>query len=265
MKWNGFAGKSAKSTDMDQEERFDEDDLDSLTLLPLKKQTVSYSESKNMPVSPKVFKERRFVAALPDTPEGESYKILRTQIQQRTKDGQWSTIMITSPNQGAGKTLTAINLAISMAQEFHQTVMLVDCDLRKQSIHKLLDYPSERGLADHLLEGVPLSELIVSPGINKLTLISGGKTIEGSTELLGSTKMEQLVLEMKYRYQNRFILFDMPSILQGADALAFMPYVDAVVLVVESGRTTLSETKSALDLISRDKLLGIVLNRQVDN
>lgn len=228
----------------------------------LKKEPFAYSLSRQVSVDIKKLQEKRFVAALTETSESDAYKILRTQIQQRTKDKGWNTLMVTSPWPGAGKTLTAINLAISMAQEFHQTVMLVDCDLRKQSIHKQLGYESYRGIADHLLENIALSELIVSPRINKLTIISGGKTIEGSTELLGSSKMERLVAEMKNRYQNRYIIFDVPSLLQGADAIAFLPFIDAVLLVVESGKTSLTDSKTALKLIPPEKLLGFVVNRQ---
>lgn len=230
----------------------------------LQKESFTYFLSRKVSVDKKVFKEKRFVSALPETSESDAYKILRTQIQQRTKEKGWNTIMVTSPQHGAGKTLTAVNLAISMSQEFHQTVMLVDCDLRKQNIHKLLGYASDRGIADHLLENISLAELIAWPGINKLTIISGGKTIEGSTELLGSSKMEQLVAEMKNRYQNRYIIFDVPSLLQGADAIAFLPYVDSVLLVVESGKTSMTDSKTALELIPPEKLLGFVLNRHAD-
>ena len=221
----------------------------------------SYVQTRKVAVDRRKFRENCFVAAIPGCPESESYKILRTQVQQRTKAKGWNTVMVTSVQPGEGKTLTAINLALSMAQEYHQTVMLVDCDLRNQSIHRLLGYDSRHGIADHLFEDIPLAKLIVWPGIKKLTLISGGKTIEGSTELLGSPKMEQLVGEMKERYENRYIIFDVPAMLQGADAIAFLPYVDSVLLTVESGRTSMADTKAALDLIPREKLLGFVMNR----
>lgn len=227
----------------------------------LNQEPFAYSHSRQVSVDKEKIIDQRVVATLPESTYSDAYKILRTQVQQRTKEKNWNTIMVTSPQDGQGKTLTAINLAVSMAQEYHQTVMLVDCDMRKQNIHKILGYASNRGIADHLLENIALSELIVSPGINKLTLISGGKTIEGSTELLGSAKMEQLVAEMKNRYQNRYIIFDVPSMLQGADAIAFLPYIDSVLLVVESGKTSMSDSKAALALIPEEKLLGFVLNR----
>lgn len=227
----------------------------------LNREGITYSQSRQVVVDKAKFPDKRFVAGLSGSREADAYKVLRTQVQQRTREKGWNTIMVTSPSYGSGKTLTAVNLAISMAQEYHQTVMLVDCDLRQQNIHKLIGYKNEKGLADHLLENVPLSDLIVSPGINKLTVISGGKTIEGSTELLGSTKMKQLVAEMKSRYQDRYIIFDVPSILKGADAIAFMPYVDCVLLVVESGKTSMTDSNSALQLVPSEKLLGFVLNR----
>lgn len=230
----------------------------------LNKETFTYSLSREVVVNRKKLKENKVIATIQGTKGSDQYKVLRTQVQQRTKDKGWNTIMVTSPNSGAGKTLTAVNLAISMAQEFHQTVMLVDCDLRKQTIHKLMGYDSNRGIADHLLENVSLSELIVSPGINKLTIISGGKTLEGSTELLGSGKMGELVAEMKTRYRNRYIIFDVPSILQGADTIAFLPYIDSVLLVVESERTTIADSKAALQMIPQEKFLGYVLNRHAD-
>ncbi len=231
---------------------------------PLTGDRFAYSHTRQVFVDVIQCREQRLVAALPETAESDTYKILRTQVQQRTKERGWNTIMVTSPDIGAGKTLTAVNLAIAMAQEFFQTVLLVDCDLRKQDVHKLLGYASDRGLADHLLENIPLAELMVCPGINKLTILSGGKTIEGRTELLGSARMAQLVAEMKNRYRNRYILFDVPALLDGADALAFLPYVDAVLVVLESGKTTHSETNKAMQLIPPEKLLGVVVNRHMD-
>ncbi|WP_051554328.1 AAA family ATPase [Desulfobulbus elongatus] len=257
MKTDGFvekatrdaiAGNSSGSFDLSGE-------------LPLKRQPFMYSLTKQVVVDKKRFKEQHLVAAYSEDPESDAYKILRTQVQQRAKIQGWNTIMVTSPRPRSGKTVSAVNLALSMAQEFHQTVMLVDCDLAKQGIHTLLGYESNRGIADHLLENIPLSDLIVCPGISKLTVISGGKTIGGSTELLGSAKMGQLVAEMKNRYQNRYIIFDVPSLLEGADAIAFLPYVDAVLMVVESGKTSMTDCTTAVQLVPQEKLLGCVLNR----
>jgi non-specific protein-tyrosine kinase len=223
-----------------------------------------YCESRSIELDLEKLARNRCVSLFPDTPEAESYKILRTNIQHRARENNWNTIMVTSVQPGEGKTLTSINLAVSLAKEFQQTVLLVDCDLRRQKIHKYLNYRFDKGLVDYLLNGNPLKDLIIWPSIDKLTLISGGKTVSDSTELLGSPKMKALVQEIKTRYDDRYVIFDVPPILGGADAIAFAPLVDCIVMVVEEGRTSIHDVKKSLDMIPREKFLGFVLNRRKD-
>jgi non-specific protein-tyrosine kinase len=170
--------------------------------------------------------------------------------------------MITSAVPGEGKTLTSINLALTFAKAYNQTVMLVDCDLRKQDIHKVLGFPSNGGLIDYLVGDRPLHEAIIWPGIDKLTLMSGGRTIQDSAELMGSPRMQTLVREMKTRYDDRYILFDVPPLLVGADALALAPYIDCIVMVVEEGKTSTTEVLRALEMLPKEKFIGFVMNRQ---
>ncbi len=197
-----------------------------------------------------------------DAPEAEYYKVLRTSIQHRTKEKGWNTIMITSVQPGEGKTLTCINLAVSFAKEFNQTVLLVDCDLKRQNIHRYLNFSFDKGIVDYLLNDCALKDLMVWPGIEKLTLISGGKTISNSAELLGSPKMKALVKEIKNRYDDRYVIFDTPPVLGWADAAAFAPLVDCILMVVEEGRTSIKDVKKALEMIPSEKFLGFVLNRR---
>jgi protein-tyrosine kinase len=220
-----------------------------------------YSESRSIGLNPKKASENRCVCILPDAPEIDSYKVIRTQIQQRARENGWNTVMVTSVQPGEGKTLTSINLAITFAKEFHQTVLLVDCDLKQQNIHQYLGLSSDTGLIDYLTDDCPLKDLIIWPGIEKLTLISGGKTIQDSTELLGSPRMKSLISEMKSRYEDRFVFFDVPPILGRADAIAFAPLVDCILMVVEAGQTSIQDIKKALELIPKDKFMGFVLNR----
>jgi protein-tyrosine kinase len=189
------------------------------------------------------------------------YKVLRTQIQQRTKEQGWNTVMITSAMPGEGKTHTAINLALTFAKEIAQTVLLVDCDLKRQEIHKRFGTKSPKGLIDYLVDDCPVGELIIRPDIDTLAFISGGRTIQDSAELLGSPKMQDLVVEMKKRYPDRYILFETPPVLFGADAVAFAPLVDCIVLVVEADRTSIQSVRKALELLPQEKVLGCVLNR----
>lgn len=205
--------------------------------------------------------QNRCVCLFPESEELEFYKILRTQIQHRAKAQGWNTVMITSARPEEGKTLTSINLAITMAKEFNQTVLLVDADLKRQNIHRYLGIPSKQGLINYLAEDMALKDLITWPNIDNLTLISGGGLVRDSAELLGSPKMKALVQEMKNRYDDRYVLFDAPPVLAGADAIAFAPLVDCIVMVVEEGQTTNKDIQKVLELIPKEKLLGFVLNK----
>lgn len=221
-----------------------------------------YCESCAVHLDAEQLARNRCVSMLPNSPEAEFYKVLRTNLQQRANGKDWNTIMVTSVVPDEGKTLTAINLAGAFAKEFNQTVLLVDCDLRRQNVHKYLGYAFDRGIVDYLVNGCALRDLIVWPNVEKLTVISGGKTISSSTELMGSPKMKALISEIKHRYDDRYVIFDVPPILSGADAITFAPLVDAIVMVVEEGRTSIKDVQKALDLIPNEKFLGYVLNRR---
>lgn len=222
----------------------------------------SYTISRSVTLNPQVLAANRCVGYQQDSREMEFYKVLRTQILQRTNGGGGNTVMVTSALPGEGKTLTAINLAFTFAKEFKQTALLVDCDLRQQRIHQVLGFPSEKGVVDYLLNDCPIQELFVWPGVEKLTVISGGKTVKESSELLGSPGMKNLVTDMKNRYPDRYVFFDVPPLLTSADSLAFAPFVDYILVMVQAGQTSLQDVNRALRLLPGEKVLGIVMNRQ---
>jgi non-specific protein-tyrosine kinase len=221
----------------------------------------SYNNSRPVKLNPQLLAENRCVGYQSEAPELEYYRVLRTHILQQT-GGKGNTVMVTSANPGEGKTLTAINLSFTFAREFKQTALLVDCDFKRQQIHERLGYSSDRGLADYLIDDAPISELMVWPGVEKLTVISGGKTVKDSSELLGSLGMKNLVADMKSRYPDRYVFFDAPPLLTCADSLAFAPLVDYVLIVVQAGKTSLQDVNRALKLLPSEKILGLVMNRQ---
>lgn len=189
-----------------------------------------------------------------------AYKMLRTQVLQRMVAKDWNTLALTSPAPEDGKTVTAINLAISLARELHHTVLLVDLDLRNPSIHKYFGLEIEHGIGDYLLSGTPLDRILINPGIERLVLLPGRQPIENSSEILASPTMGELVNDLKLRYPSRFVLFDLPPILSADDALSFSPFVDAFLLVLRDGKTTRQEIQHAADLLKDTAIVGTVLN-----
>lgn len=221
-----------------------------------------YSKSRHIDLDPDFLRNNHCVSYFPDSPEGDLYKTIRIQIMQKMQEDGWKTLLISSALPGEGKTMTTLNLAVAFAKELHQTVLLVDADLRRQNVHKYLGYESKTGLADYLAHDVPLSDLIVWPGIAKLSIISGGDAIKDSTEIVSSQKMRSMIVEMKNRYKNRYILFDSPPVLTCPDAIAFAPFIDAIVMVVEADKTTAEEVKKAQKLLPKEKFLGFILNKK---
>jgi non-specific protein-tyrosine kinase len=223
--------------------------------------TPVYETSRPIRLDPHVAAENRCIALLPGSPSLEAYKVLRTKILKQTRENGWNTIMVTSALPGEGKTLTSINLSLTFAREFSQTVLLVDCDLRKQNIHEVLGIESRLGLIDYLMKDISMNEIVIWPGIEKFTLISGGRTIEDSAELLGSPKMKMIFQEMKNRYPDRYVFFDVPPLLSGSDALTFSTLVDGILMVVQAAKTSMEDVERAVEMIPREKFLGFVINR----
>ena len=221
-----------------------------------------YSRSRAVLLNADTLEENRLIACSGDAAEVEQFRLIRTQILQRAAGKGGVTVMVTSALPREGKTLIAINLALTFAKEYNQTALLVDCDLRQQAIHAALGFPSDLGLVDYLVHDCPIPDLMVWPGVEKLTVISGGRTLTGSTELLGSPRMRDLVADLKRRYPERYVIFDVPSLLTSADPLAFAPLVDYIVVVVQAGKTALPDINKALKMLPREKVVGLVLNRQ---
>lgn len=221
-----------------------------------------YTDSIEYRINPEIVMKNRGVCINPDSPEMEYYKILRTRIQQISKTKCLNTILVTSPNRNEGKTTTCINMGLVFAREYNQTVLMVDCDFKSQSIHKYLGIENDHNLVDYFLNAIPLNQLIVWPGVEKLTLISGNKTIVDSSELLSSEMMEQLVAEMGSRYNDRYVFFDAPPVLERSEAISLAPMMDGILMVVEAGVTSKKDIEKAVDLLPQDKFLGFVLNKK---
>ncbi|MDF0666497.1 MAG: CpsD/CapB family tyrosine-protein kinase [Nitrospira sp.] len=224
--------------------------------------SITYTRTRSLSIPHAVLHRHRVMAAHRKGPFVDAYKILRTQVTQRLRENGWNVVGVTSPGYGEGKTLTAVNLAVSLAMETTQTVLLVDSDLQDPTVHQVFGLKDCLGLADYLLDDQPVEDLLLHPGIGRFVLLPGGRAISNSTEILTSPKMVDLVEELKHRYPSRVVIFDLPPLLHTADVLAFSPYTDALLMVVEEGKTTGEELQRALALVKNFRpVLGTVLNK----
>lgn len=219
-----------------------------------------YSQTKVNPIDSVTLGEKCVVFGETNKAGLAAYKMLRTQVLQRMIARGWNALAVTSPAPGDGKTITAINLAISLARELHHTVLLVDMDLRNPNIHKYFGFQPRLGIGDYLLRGAEMSEVLINPDIERLVLLPGREVIENSSEILASPTMGKLVQELKSRYPSRIILFDLPPVLSADDALSFAPFVDAFLLVLRDGKTTKKEIERTMEILRDVPIVGTVLN-----
>ena len=197
-------------------------------------------------------------AHAPQSLAAEQYRALRTRVKSAERGRQMRTILITSPNKGDGKTLTAANLALTMAQEFQHRVLLVDADLRRPAVHRLFGIADTPGLSDVLMGGAALDDALVAVPDHRLTLLPCGMMPMHPAELLGSTAMRQVLDTLRARYDR--ILIDMPPVAPLADVAIASAMVDGVLMIVRAGVTPKPAIERALSGLDVSKVLGLVLN-----
>jgi protein-tyrosine kinase len=233
--------------------------------LPADSVKFSYTQTRIQTTQRKHLQENRIITGFDPGEWLESYKMLRTRCLQSMDLMSWNTLAVTSPGNNTGSSLTAVNLAISIAMEVDRSVLLVDANFHNPGICKLFGIKADNGLGDYLLNDAPLIDLLINPDLERLVILPSGKEMLNSAEMLGSPKMIRLVNELKIRYPSRIIIFDLPPLLTQADTLGFSPHVDCVLLVVDEGHTKTGELKQAASLLKKVNLLGTVLNKASDN
>jgi len=222
---------------------------------------IRYTHTKTIEVDPEILKKNRVIAYSSETYDRDAFRLLRTQVLQRMRSHDWNALAVTSAQPGEGKSLVAVNLAIALAMDVNQTVLLVDLDIRRPSIHKYFDYEPDKGISDFLLYDTPLQDILVNPGIKRMVILPGREPLFNSSEMLSSPKMVALVEELKTRYPSRIIIFDLPPLLATDDALAFSPYVDSILLVAEEGKTSREDLKQVKNILKESNIIGTVLNK----
>ncbi len=224
-------------------------------------ESIRYTDTQTVSIDPAVLRNNRIIMGLYNDPRADIFRVLRTNVLRQLRENNWNSFAVTSATLGAGKTLISVNLAIAIAMEGNQSVLLVDADLRRPSVGQYLGLQWEFGLADCLERDVSLEDALINPGFERLVVLPGKYSSNNASELISSRKMASLIQDVKSRYKDRIIIFDLPPLFAADDALLFMPYLDAALLVVEDGKNTAEELQHSMNILEETNLLGLVLNK----
>lgn len=226
---------------------------------------------KSMPVFPEIpydpalcTENRIFVPELSvglRSPGAAAYRVLRTRLLHRTRSNEWTKIGVTSPGQGDGKSVTALNLAISIAREGNNNVFLLDLDMRSPKMCAYLGTRPPIAVDDFLSGSGRPEDCLFSIGIENLSLAGSLASTENASELLASARIAALFDYISGVAYQPLILVDLPPLLSTDDALIVADKVDACLLVVSEGRSRRDQAAEALDLLAEFNLAGMIMNR----
>ena len=212
-------------------------------------------------------RERRLLVTGDDENDGAAvaaYRMLRTRLLHRAQTKGWVTIAVTSAGPNDGKTLTALNLAFSMAREKSREIILLDMDMRNPSVCRTLGVRPARQLRDYLELGGDTQGMFFSVGSENLLIAGSTTPTELASELLSSPRFEQLIGDLRQGTVNPIVLIDLPPVLVTDDALVVAPKIDAFLVVASEGMTNRTDLTKALDLLSEFSVAGVVLNRAAE-
>ena len=227
--------------------------------------SITYTRTRRFTPLPAVLESNRVMDPASSDPGAAAYRMLRTQVLQRMDANNWRSLAIFSPGARDGKTTTAINLAVSLASDRRHTVLLVDFDFKRPRMAALLGLSPELGGDDVLAGEARVENCLYHPeGFDRLTLLPARRTLVNSSEVLAGPRSRELVGDLRHRYPERIIVFDLPPVLNADDALAFAPLVECGLVVVAEGGTRRNDLTRAMELLHKTPLVGTVLNRAAD-
>lgn len=222
---------------------------------------ISYNKTAVVKLDQSNLERNRIVSHAKNNLYSNVFDSLRTQVLHKMEENSWKTIAVVSPNPASGKTFVAINLAISIAQQPQKTAILLDLDLRRPKVANYLGLNVAQSMNDYLQGSAKLEDLMISPGIARLVVVPTMRPVAKSSEILSSSKVINLIQELRDRYESRIVIFDAPPILNSDDAMVLLPQVDCFLLVVANGMSTKAEIEEAMHYLPQEKLLGVVFNK----
>jgi len=226
---------------------------------------IEYTITKSFSASADLLESNRIISAQSTGAAAGAFRMLRTQVLQRMMENNWRSLAFFSPCRDDGKTTTAINLAVSLANDHLHTVLLVDFDLKRPSLGAKLGIRPQKGTDDLLRGEAEIEDCLYHPaGFDRLVLLPARSAMHDSSEALAGRRGRELVTELRSRYPDRIVLFDLPPILEADDALAFAPLVECGLVVVAEGLTRREDLLRCMELLHKTPIVGTVLNRAAD-
>ncbi len=206
------------------------------------------------------FGDHRIISNEQD-PVLNAYRVLRTRVLQKMDAAGWKTLAVVSPGAGAGKTVTAINLAISIGSKTGSRPILADLDFYRPSVGRYLGFREFPSVLDFFEGKRDLNEVTVRPDLTDVLVMPNERVSRRGAEFLTSDRADQLIHTATHDYQSQIVIFDMSPLLGCDDTIAFLPKVDCVLLVAASGQTRVPELKEAKRILSKSNIIGTVLNK----
>jgi exopolysaccharide/PEP-CTERM locus tyrosine autokinase len=192
--------------------------------------------------------------------DAENFKVLKSQVLFPKNGKVPRIVMVTSAYPGEGKTFVSANLAVSLALGIDEYVLLIDCDLRRPSLHEMFGYSNTEGMHEYLTGKRELPDLFIRTRVEKLSLLTAGSSPSNPAELLSSIMMQEFLEEVKGRYQDRFIIIDAPPSQVTAETNVMANNMDGIIFVVMAQKSPRETIQRSIENLGRNKILGIVFN-----
>ena len=208
---------------------------------------------------------QRIIAHGVTNPLSRPYDILRTQIVQAMEEKGSKILAITSPTPGCGKTVTSINLALSIARHPEMSVLLIDLDLRKPKIASYLGLPETAGLLEVLEGSIRLHDTVIATHVgNQRLLVLPTSSTHGSSDIIASRGMMGLIQDLRREFVNSTIIVDLPPILASDDVIAILPQMDCALLVVGVGDTKIPDLEECSKHLRSTDVLRVIVNKSAE-
>jgi protein-tyrosine kinase len=216
-------------------------------------------------LDPQILECNRVLAPDASGPAAAAFRLLRTQVLMRMRERGWQTIGIASARSADGKTTVAANLAITIAADPRHTALLVDLDLRRPGVRTLFGLSPSIGVAEVLAGLAPAAAAFTHPtSIDRLRLLPARVAVQHSSSVAAGAQCRALVSELRNRYPDRIVIFDMPPVLEADDAVTLSALFDCLLFVVAEGRTAREDLARALALVKNTPVVGTVLNQSIE-